>query len=194
MNEYDLITTNTVPPINSDAWMLHTEIVAGRNGIMESFLELGKNLLVFEAAKYYSKFGYDSMRAYLADPDVDITYSTARRCMRVYAAFQAGDFPPVETPELIAAGVAKLDIIRPHVTDETLAELLPMAQSLSKSDLEISIAEMFGTPIIEPDFDYYALRIKRLLWSVQENASEKQKELLKRAYELIQQAEALGKV
>ncbi len=189
MDEYNL-----VPSINSDAWMLHTEIVAGRNGIMESFLELGKNLLVFEAAKYYSKFGYDSMRAYLADPDVDITYSTARRCMRVYAAFCSGEFPPVETTELIMAGVAKLDIIRPYVTDETLDELLPMAQSLSKSDLEISIADMFGEPIDEPDFDYYTLRIKRLLWSVQENASDEQRELLKRAYELIQQAEALGKV
>ena len=85
MSEIITIPNPSVPTETSEAWELHTEIVARRNGIMESFLELGKNLLVFEAAKYYSKFGYDSMRSYLADPDVDITYSTARRCMRVYA-------------------------------------------------------------------------------------------------------------
>ena len=43
MNEYDLVTTNTVPSINSDAWMLHTEIVAG--SVQENASEKQKELL-----------------------------------------------------------------------------------------------------------------------------------------------------
>lgn len=117
------------------AYAQHVQIQACARRINEQFLELAAALSEFAAADGWRALGYDSFYEYLAQPEVDINYRSARRLIRIHERFvlEMG----CDTVSLLDAGVAKLDILaRPgSVNASNVDEWLARAATLSRSDL-----------------------------------------------------------
>lgn len=119
------------------AYSRHRRIVALRNRMVQTFLELGEELYWFENNQDYEQLGYVSFNAYLADPDVDISRSTAYKLKGIYQRFVLELASPAAG--LLEAGTDKLELIRPYVTEDNVSEMICKASSLSRSDLRIEL-------------------------------------------------------
>lgn len=120
----------------------HARILDLRNQSAAAFLELGEELYWFEKEGHYQALGHPTFEAYLADPDVDISRRTAFRIKGVYKKYVVDlKVPPVA---LTSAGPAKLDVIRPHVTEENVDAWVARAAALSRADLRERVRESFG--------------------------------------------------
>ena len=137
--------TNIIETNGYEAWQAHRRIVALRQSAEQTFLELGAELYWFERKKFYQHLDYDTFEAYLASPDVDISRRVAFRIKGIYEDLQLKLKMPPET--LLEIGNAKLDMIRPHATEDNVDELLNMASTISKSDLRIELANKFKLPV-----------------------------------------------
>jgi len=129
---------------DNDAYLRHQRIVAMRNGIERTFIDLGGELYYFEKEKQFRILGHPTFESYLADPDVDIGRSLAFMLKGIWKTFVLGE--KVHHDGLFRAGYNKLDIIRPYVGEELYEtdELIAMAQSLSRSDLRKALREGKG--------------------------------------------------
>lgn len=151
------IDTNVIT-VTDSAYTRHTRIVELRNEIERNALELGEALYWFERDKQYQQLGYDSFNAYLADPDVNISRSTAYKFKRVYNLFV--DILHCPAAGLLEAGADKLEIIAPHVNSENVGEWVVTASALSRSDLRTEVARVFG---VDGDAPFNA-RAWRWMW------------------------------
>jgi hypothetical protein len=122
------------------AWERHNRIVAMRHEVESTFLGLAKELYFFEKEKQYIEIGHPTFESYLADPDVDITRRLAFMLKGIYQTFVIEQ--KVQPVALLEAGTSKLEIIRPHVTEENIDDLLSQAKTLSRSDLRIAVGNM----------------------------------------------------
>jgi hypothetical protein len=179
--------------VGTTAWERHKRIVELRNGITDDFLYLAEELIEIKDNADYKSLGHPTFESYIADPDVDIGRRTAYRLIAVYEIFSP---LPVTRQELILVGITKLDMIRPFVdVEKNVQELVTLAATLSRSDLAIELAERYDIPLPVKYFDRELSSAKRHIWDAQELADDYQRDLLKRAYELIIEAEQdyLGK-
>jgi len=133
--------------MNDEAHKRHLRIVNLRNTAEQSFLNLGKELYDFKAAKDWEKLGYQSFNAYIADPDVDIAQPVASKLMAIYEAWvlELG-YSPVN---ILPAGYSKLYMVTPYIELEEPKLLLDTASSLGRRDLEAWIEEHFPKPTPE---------------------------------------------
>lgn len=136
--------------VSDETWQRHQRIVGLRNLVEKSFLALGCDLLWMKATKAYKQLGHPTLESYLADPDVDIGRRSAYMAMGCYETFVKQLH--IDQPLLLTAGVSKLEKVRPYVDATNVADLVNMAATLSRSDLEIELGEMFGAePKRPPD-------------------------------------------
>ena len=73
------------------------------------------------------KAGYDSFKAFYSDPELDYSESSVWRSIKMVENFTL--------EELNGVQVGKMYVILPHVEESNKAELLRMAESLSRGDL-----------------------------------------------------------
>lgn len=137
--------------VNSSALQCHNQIIYLQSAIQGAFLELGEKLYEMESQRYYSDFEYDSFREYV-EGDLVVGYRTARRLVDVYAKFILEY--NYDTVSLIEAGYSKLDIVRTHVTNDNLEELIASAKTLSRDDLKIYINEQYGDKPLKPQINW----------------------------------------
>jgi len=133
------------------ALVCHKGILYLQTAIQGAFLELGERLYEMESKNYYLDLGYSSFREYTESPEVIVGYRTARRLVDVYSTFRLEY--DVDTVSLVEAGYSKLDIIRTHVTETNLPDLIASAKTLSRDDLKIYISEQYGK-IIRPQINW----------------------------------------
>lgn len=123
------------------AFERHSKIIELRNRAVITFLELGEHLYWFEKEKQYEDIGYKTFEVYLADPDIDISRTTAFKLKGVYETFILElKVPPAG---LLPAGYDKLDTIRPYITEENADEWIYKAAALSRIDLRREVRESF---------------------------------------------------
>ncbi len=137
----EVIVPQQTQVMAGEAWERHQRIVALRNEFENSFLGLGEELYWFESKKQYKDLGHDTFESYLADPDVDIGRRMAFMLKGVYQTFVLN--LKVQPAALLPAGTDKLELLRPHVTEENVTEWLDKAAALSRSDLRREIAGAF---------------------------------------------------
>ena len=129
-----------------DAWERRQRVIALRIHLEETFLELARELVqVFEGTDWEDgKLNCGSFQAYLADPEVDISYRTAMQLMEVYERYiitlSLGRVP------LLTAGYPKLYTMIPYITEQNADELVALAGTLTRKDLKIRLEEMFPAP------------------------------------------------
>ncbi len=126
------------------AFERHERIVALRNVAEQTFIELGKELYWFEDEKQFLALGYPSFESYLADPEVDISRTTAFKLKRIYKRFELE--LECTAAVLLPAGADKLDVIRPHVDQGNAQEWIHKASALSRSDLRQEVRLAFDPP------------------------------------------------
>ena len=147
-----------------DAWDVHTDIVALRNLIVATFLQLGEALCRFKELRGWAKMGYPTFESYLADPDVDISRSRAYKLMAVHELFV--EMFACASDTLLAAGYNKLGLLVPHVHSQNVDEWVNKAAALSRSDLREELREAFGddaTPPLPTDYRTRYIWCKRIL-------------------------------
>jgi len=126
----------------SDPQELHKRIVRLRDQAETTFLSLAEALYFMCESAGYTKLGYPTFEAYLADPDVDISRRTAYMLKGIYETFVIR--LEVQPLHLLEAGTSKLAMIRPVVDEQSVSEWLPMAQALSRSDLKAEVRAAQG--------------------------------------------------
>jgi hypothetical protein len=132
------MTTLTAPSpaaIGAHAFEADQRIKLLRRRLEQTFLELGEALYYFERERLYLDLEHPSFNSYLADPEVDINRRSAYRLKGVYQHYIIELGWTGDTVALVDAGIAKLDLLRPHTTKENVEEKVYEATALSRSDL-----------------------------------------------------------
>lgn len=133
MNEQgELITVD-------DAWQRHRLIIDLRHRAEATFLDLGEQLYWFEEDKQYKDLGYETFNDYIANPEVNIERRVAFMLKGIYKTYILD--LKVQPVALLPAGYAKLDKVRPYVTQDNVNDWIAKATSLSRSDLRIELQE-----------------------------------------------------
>lgn len=104
--------------------------------------EKGRVLFEINKDKQYQTLGYQTFDSYIAQPEISMSRSTAylyKELWRVYVV-ELG----VDPSDLVGVGVTKLRKIKGYTTPENVRELLINASQLSKSDMDLFLAERFG--------------------------------------------------
>jgi len=120
------MTVKITNKIDRFAKLIHHKAELGKH-----FLKIGEQL--YHLKDEYADHGFVSFNALLADPDVDISRTTAYKLKGIYEDFVLK--LNVEPVLLRDCSTEKLEIIRPHVTEENKDSLIAQAQTLSRSDL-----------------------------------------------------------
>jgi len=105
-------------------------------------LEKGRILYDIHQDKLFETLGYPTFDSYIAQPELGMSRSTAYLYKELWRIFVVE--MQVEPSELIGVGVTKLRKIKKYISPENIKELLSYASQLSKSDLDIYLAERFG--------------------------------------------------
>jgi len=126
--------------VSNEAWERHKCILEWRRIGETSFLELGKELYEMRETRGWEKLGHVTFNAYLADPDgVNMKKSAAYAMIGNYKRYKLELNCP--TVGLLTAGWGKLDVVRPHVTEENVEEWVRKAGVLSRSSLSLAMEE-----------------------------------------------------
>ena len=126
---------------NSAAWQAHRQLVELKQAIEGGFIEMGRILCEIQENRYYEDLDYDTFDAYLGQPELGISKRHAWRMIGVYKDFVMQ--LEIDSVLLLEAGTSKLDTIRPHITEDNAQELLNMATTLSRSDLQAEMKRRF---------------------------------------------------
>jgi hypothetical protein len=105
-------------------------------------LEKGRVLYEIHQDKQFQVLGYDTFDAYIAQPELGMSRSTAYLYKDLWKTYVVE--LQVQPEELVGVGVANLRKIKAHTTKENVRDLLNLASQLSKSDLNEELAERFG--------------------------------------------------
>lgn len=116
---------------------VHLKIANLKKQVSVGFLEMGKLLSLMERHELFRALGYESFRAYLGDPDIDMRRSTATRLMLVYETF----IEKYKLPEKEVASIDynKLYRVKNVVDENNVSEWVEKAKSLSRSDLNVEV-------------------------------------------------------
>lgn len=144
MDGTNLVMSHDGKITSDEAWSRHQRIIELRNRAEKTFLELGKELYEFGQEKVWRSLGYDSFKQYLADPEIDISPPVASKLITVHLRWVI-DFG-VSPEKLLPGGYNKTYMLSPYLGKKQTSELLNVAQSLSKRDLEEWISENFPKP------------------------------------------------
>lgn len=140
------------PDKNSDlAFEFHSRVLGLRSVIMRSFCELGKYLYEMQDNELYKSLGYNTMKQYLGDPDVSMSYDTARRLMRIYESHILEENS--SRKEIVEMGIAKADMINRYSGTDKYDEAKQYALGSSRSDLKKQIDEWDGNEQDDSDLN-----------------------------------------
>jgi len=117
------------------------------------YLDMGASLYIMDKDRLYLQLGYETFRAYLANPEISLPKTTAYRMIRNYETYilQLG----VPTLGLLKVGETKLEIMRPYIDEGNKDELISIGQSLSISDLIDELSERYNGGVrIRPKVDW----------------------------------------
>ena len=131
------------------AWNRYRRIVNLKWTARKCFLEIGAELCEFKRLEQWIELEYSSFRAFLADPDVDISERNAYRLIRDWKLYveQLG----VQAEKLIAIGPAKLDMMARYVDQNNVDYLLNSAATNSRTAFKALLTGV--EPVITP-FDW----------------------------------------
>jgi hypothetical protein len=121
---------------------LHLQLVraaSARNSLMRIIGEVGAEIKK-DQKRFLKQHNMDSLKAYLAQPDVNIAESTFNTSVRLWNVYGPNGLDITEE-QWVSIGPRKLGIIAPTVseTPELSGELLDVAEHLSVSDLLMEI-------------------------------------------------------
>ena len=105
-------------------------------------LEKGRVLYEIHQDKQFQVLGYDTFDAYIAQPELGMSRSTAYLYKDLWKTYVIE--LQVQPEELVGAGVSNLRKIKKYSTKENVRDLINLASQLSKSDLNAELAERFG--------------------------------------------------
>lgn len=121
----------------STAHAIHKRIIKLRRSAELTFLDLGKALFELKEIQGWEALGYETMRAYVGSPEVNLTPRMARMLVGVYRRYILE--LQVDKILLLDVGISKLDRIKGVVKPETVADWLNKASTLSRSDLTVEV-------------------------------------------------------
>ena len=107
---------------------LHQELLQLKATATVHFYRLGEIMKEIRDQRLWEAMGHESMRAYIADPELDFEEGSVYRAIKLTETF-----PDVKRLEHVPVG--KLLVILPHVNEGNLEDLLKSAAALSRSDL-----------------------------------------------------------
>lgn len=110
------------------AFQLHKQLKTIVENTKRNFFVMGAILNEIKDNDYWEVMGYNSFRAYIADPEIGIKQSSAYHAMKLVNTFTLEETEGIEYSKLIA--------LVPHLTNDNRDELLTMAKTLSRSDLQ----------------------------------------------------------
>lgn len=114
--------------LGNRAHAIHEEMLALKQSATVNFYRMGELMKEVRDGKLWEAMGYETMRAYLACPELDLDESSVYRAIKVVEKFS-------DVKKLERVPVFKVLAILPHVTKENEDHLLEIATSLSRSDL-----------------------------------------------------------
>ena len=126
--------------------------------------EKGRILYEVFQEKQYQALGYETLNSYIAQPEINLSRSSAYLYKQIWAKFviELGIVPQ----ELMGVGVTKLRKLIKYVDDDNWPLLLQLARTLSKSDLEKELAEMFGEEPKEKSNRLYLIKLDEDIYGV----------------------------
>ena len=138
---------------NNEAWQRFDNIRKAR-AIQEGMnFYIGSQLHIISRKKLYDDLGYDSFRAFLADPEVNVDERSAYRWMRAYEVFVLAtvaryqlednqdalqvleEKDPVMYGRILEAGATKLEMVASKVTDANMHEWINRCSTQTKGAL-----------------------------------------------------------
>lgn len=127
----------------------HNELMIIKRDIENSYIVLGRILYTFRDQKLYAQHPHDfgKFEHYLADPGVNIKYSTAMQLIRVYEYYCK--ILGLKENELQSYGLdrSRLDIIRRVATKENYKDVLSEAKKHPRFELRNRIKELNGDEV-----------------------------------------------
>ena len=154
---------------NNEAWQRFDNVRKAK-AVQEGLnFYIGSQLHIISEKKLYKQLDYDSFRAFLADPEIDIEERSAYRWMRAYEVYILAtvsryqlengtdnaleileEKDPVLYSRILEAGATKLDMVASRVTDRNMHEWINMCSTQTKG----AILEAIGKePRIETWLD-----------------------------------------
>ena len=130
------IEVKPLKELTDEAHTRYSKIVSMRKDINVRFWVLVKELKEVRINKDWELLGWDSWAAYLGQPEVDLSVSTADHYITVLNKFDELGLLKPATVE-----ISKLQTIVPHLTKENAIELLEKVKTLSRSDLRAEFGE-----------------------------------------------------
>lgn len=122
------------------AWKAHQELKEVRKYAAMLWYKQGEILDEIQREKHYEYLGYNTFTEYLGSPELGISERSAYRSM---GAYKAQIELEIDDTALLEAGVSKFEMIRPFLNEKNKDELLNMAATLSRSDLDIRLHQMY---------------------------------------------------
>lgn len=139
----------TVAPVNGNlAIMAHNRqqrMIALAQSITAAAVELGQHFEWFARTEAYRELGYESMREFLAQPDLSFSYKTFYNLKRVYTTYcltheaDIGDVAAVPYSKLIAA--------IPLLETKPVEEVIAIADTNSRRDVNRHVLEAKGQTV-----------------------------------------------
>lgn len=114
---------------------IHNNVVAALREGRASLWKLAEHLADFDEHAGWSRLGYDTKTAWLADPDVGLTQRTYRRLIRAWRVLH-GRFG-LDRPTLASLELSKVDIVLPAIEkgSRSLQDAIDDVQTLGARDL-----------------------------------------------------------
>lgn len=122
-----------------EAAAIHERIVTRQRALEYTFLEQGEDLYRLYQTNLWEVLGYATFDAYVSSPETNIGRRMAYVQKGCYSTFVL--LYELDRDMLVRIGISKLEMIRPVITGYDLDQWLAKAETLSRSDLGIEIAQ-----------------------------------------------------
>jgi len=121
--------------ISDRAFELHQELVGLTLSATHHFFRMGELMKEIRDDELWRIMGYESFEAYFSDPELDFKKSSVYHAINLVETFR-------ERKELETIPVSKLIMVAPHITESNKSEMVEMARTLSRSDLQHQLIVM----------------------------------------------------
>lgn len=110
-----------------------------------TFIQMGEHLYEIKHQALFQVKQFDKFSQFLADPNVNIPYSTAMQLIRIHKKFRLQ--MKISKDKLMPIDYNKLDVIIPIANEKNIEELLTTAKDLTRYDLRQMVREKQGLPV-----------------------------------------------
>lgn len=117
------------------AFKLHEELKGLTVSATHHFFRMGEIMKQFRDRELWLDLGYDTFASYYSDPELDFKKSSVYHSIKLVERFP-------KWKELVDIPVSKLIAISPHLTEENQEDLISLARTLSRGDLQHELVSM----------------------------------------------------